>query len=77
MQCTDNDHLPLQMDFQQRSQFSNVMSFRYVQGPAVTILVSKSAGRYRVQSDSFEAMWLVVQVCFVTPVNASMLHLPL
>lgn len=38
------------------------MSFRYEQGPVVTILVSKSAGRYRVQSDSFEAMWLIVQV---------------
>ena len=54
--------LLLQMGFQQRSQVSNVMSFRYIQGPVVTILVSKNAGRYRVQSDSFEAMWLVVQV---------------
>lgn len=38
------------------------MSFRYEQGPVVTILVSKTAGRYRLQSDNFEAMWLIVQV---------------
>ncbi len=55
----------MQMDLQQRSQFSNVMSFKYMHGPVVTILVSKTAGRYRVQSDSFEAMWLIVQVCEV------------
>ena len=71
--------LLLQMEFQQRSQFSNVMSFRYMQGPVVTILVSKNAGRYRVRSDSFEAMWLIVQVwsapcvlhaCWRSPCNA-------
>ncbi|DBA69081.1 TPA: hypothetical protein ACH3X2_013241 [Trebouxia sp. C0005] len=50
-----------QMDLQQPGQYANVMSFRYVRGPVVTILVSKSAGRYRIQSDSFEAMWLIVQ----------------
>ena len=38
------------------------MSFKYGQGPVVTILVSKTAGRYRLQSDTFEAMWLIAQV---------------
>ncbi len=52
----------LQMDLQQPGQYANVMSFKYMRGPVVTILVSKSAGRYRIQSDSFEAMWLIVQV---------------
>ncbi|KAL0044614.1 hypothetical protein WJX82_002814 [Trebouxia sp. C0006] len=50
-----------QMDLQQPGQYANVMSFKYMRGPVVTILVSKSAGRYRIQSDSFEAMWLIVQ----------------
>ena len=52
----------VQMSLQQRGQVSNVMTFKYARGPAVTILVSKSAGRYRIQSDSFEAIWLIVQV---------------
>jgi len=52
----------LQMDLQQQGQYGNVMSFKYMRGPLVTILISKSAGRYRIQSDSFEAMWLIVQV---------------
>ncbi|DBB01694.1 hypothetical protein WJX77_000727 [Trebouxia sp. C0004] len=50
-----------QMDLQQHGQYANVMSFKYTRGPVVTILVSKSAGRYRIQSDSFGAMWLIVQ----------------
>lgn len=50
------------MDLQQRNRFSNVMSFKYHDGPVVTILVSKTAGRYRIQSDNFSAMWLIVQV---------------
>lgn len=54
------------MELQQRGRYSNVMSFKYYDGPVVTILVSKTAGRYRIQSDSLHAMWLIVQVmpCF-------------
>jgi Bardet-Biedl syndrome 9 protein len=37
----------------------NVMSFRYHAGPDVTIIVSKNAGRYRIQSSHFEALWLI------------------
>lgn len=37
----------------------NVMSVQYCNGADVTILVSRNAGRYRVQSNSFEGMWLL------------------
>uniref|UniRef100_A0A7S1IUQ3 PTHB1 N-terminal domain-containing protein n=2 Tax=Eutreptiella gymnastica TaxID=73025 RepID=A0A7S1IUQ3_9EUGL len=38
----------------------NVLSFQYynTNGCDVTILVSKNAGRYRIQSGTFEALWL-------------------
>lgn len=35
------------------------MSFHFPAGADVTILVSKNAGRYRLQSDAIEAIWLV------------------
>ena len=38
----------------------NVMSFKYFSGEIVTAVVSKSAGRFRIQSDDFGAMWLIV-----------------
>jgi Bardet-Biedl syndrome 9 protein len=37
------------------------MSFEFGGGQEVTILVSKNAGRYRLQADCFQAMWLVLQ----------------
>ncbi|CAG9461638.1 unnamed protein product [Pedinophyceae sp. YPF-701] len=40
---------------------SNVLTFRFMSGEDVTIIVSKNAGRYRIQSDTFHAMWLVVE----------------
>eukprot|EP01006_Ploeotia_vitrea_P029213 TRINITY_DN61798_c0_g1_i1.p1 TRINITY_DN61798_c0_g1~~TRINITY_DN61798_c0_g1_i1.p1 ORF type:complete len:865 (-),score=120.59 TRINITY_DN61798_c0_g1_i1:1500-4094(-) len=41
------------------SSAGNVLSFQYHNTNSdVTILVSKNAGRYRVQSGSFEALWL-------------------
>lgn len=43
------------------AQGSNVLSFQYFSGADATILVSKTGGRYRIQSDTFEAMWLVAQ----------------
>mmetsp|Transcript_47681 Transcript_47681/g.91053 ORF Transcript_47681/g.91053 Transcript_47681/m.91053 type:complete len:841 (+) Transcript_47681:257-2779(+) len=46
-------------DANQRSAANNVLSFMYYSGHDVTILVSKNAGRYRLQSGSFEALWLV------------------
>mmetsp|Transcript_54162 Transcript_54162/g.128649 ORF Transcript_54162/g.128649 Transcript_54162/m.128649 type:complete len:827 (-) Transcript_54162:233-2713(-) len=39
----------------------NVLSFLYHSGVDATIIVSKNAGRYRVQSGSLEALWLVTQ----------------
>jgi hypothetical protein len=44
-----------------RSQAANVMSFQFGAGQEVSILVSKNAGRYRLQADCFQAMWLVLQ----------------
>lgn len=38
---------------------ANVMSFQYYNGVEATILVSKNAGRYRVQSTELEALWMV------------------
>jgi Bardet-Biedl syndrome 9 protein len=41
---------------------ASVISFKYNNGQDATILVSKNAGRYRIQSStSFEAMWLITQ----------------
>eukprot|EP00898_Chlorokybus_atmophyticus_P007860 jgi/Chlat1/8075/Chrsp75S07540 len=37
----------------------SVLSLRYRSGHDCTILVSKSAGRYRLQSSTFEALWLL------------------
>eukprot|EP00899_Mesostigma_viride_P000204 jgi/Mesvir1/10184/Mv16992-RA.1 len=39
----------------------NVLSFQFWNGDDCTILVSKNAGRYRLQSSTFEALWLPVQ----------------
>lgn len=50
-----------------RSQAANVMSFAFSSGQDVSILVSKNAGRYRLQSDCFEAIWLITQVCLLGP----------
>lgn len=38
---------------------TNVMSFQYYNGAEATILVSKNAGRYRIQSNELEALWMV------------------
>lgn len=39
-----------------------MLSFMFPGGQDVTILVSKNGGRYRLQANCFEAMWLVLQV---------------
>ena len=39
---------------------ANVVSFAYGDGSDVTVIVSKNAGRYRLQSSTFGAMWLVL-----------------
>ena len=40
------------------SSGANVLSFQFYSGQDCTILVSKTGGRYRLQSDQLEAMWL-------------------
>ncbi|XP_056142912.1 protein PTHB1 [Lampris incognitus] len=39
----------------------NSLAFQFLSGARVTVLASKTSQRYRVQSDSFEDMWLVVK----------------
>ena len=39
----------------------NVVSFTYGDGSDCTIIVSKNAGRYRLQSSKFEALWVVLE----------------
>lgn len=36
------------------------LSLQYFSGPDVTVIGSKSSGKYRVQSSHFEAMWLLL-----------------
>ncbi|KAG9403741.1 hypothetical protein AC1031_005229 [Aphanomyces cochlioides] len=38
---------------------ANVLSFQYYNGVDVTILVSKNAGRYRIQATELDALWMV------------------
>lgn len=48
-----------------RTQGANVIGLQYgggSGGPVASILVSKAGGRYRVQSDCFQGMWLALQV---------------
>jgi hypothetical protein len=52
---------PVHTEALSRAQAANVMSFVYPGGQEVTVLVSKSGGRYRLQANSFPAMWLVLQ----------------
>ncbi|XP_046859172.1 protein PTHB1-like [Xenia sp. Carnegie-2017] len=37
------------------------LGLEYINGPVVTILVSKTSQRYRIQCDRFDGLWLVVQ----------------
>lgn len=39
----------------------NVMSFMYHNGVIVTVLISKNAGKFRIQSSSFDALGYIVQ----------------
>ncbi|KAL6763407.1 PTHB1 N-terminus-domain-containing protein [Haematococcus lacustris] len=39
---------------------ANVLTFQYPTGMTATILVSKNAARFRLQSDALEALWLVL-----------------
>lgn len=48
------------------------MTFQYYNGVDVSIIVSRSGNRYRVQSDVFEAMWLLVdELCLRLAVHHS------
>lgn len=65
-QCIDANELLT------RFQAGNVMTFQYFNGVDVSIIVSRSGNRYRVQSDVFEAMWLLVdELCLRLAVHHS------
>jgi hypothetical protein len=51
---------PVQAELLEQGSGANVLSFQYPTGADATMLVSKNAGRYRLQSDCFEAMGLVL-----------------
>ncbi|XP_029929020.1 protein PTHB1 isoform X2 [Myripristis murdjan] len=50
-------------EFAQKSEDKegNSLAFQFLSGARVTVLASKTSQRYRIQSDSFEDMWLVVK----------------
>ncbi|XP_034467441.1 protein PTHB1 isoform X1 [Hippoglossus hippoglossus] len=39
----------------------NTLAFQFLSGAKVTVVASRTSQRYRIQSDSFEDMWLVVK----------------
>ncbi|XP_077997147.1 protein PTHB1-like isoform X2 [Glandiceps talaboti] len=39
----------------------NALGFQFLSGPKVTVLASKTSQRYRLQTDTLEAMWLVMK----------------
>ncbi|XP_055084195.1 protein PTHB1 [Periophthalmus magnuspinnatus] len=39
----------------------NSLAFQFLSGPKISLVASKSSQRYRIQSDSFEDMWLIVK----------------
>ncbi|GMH42672.1 hypothetical protein BSKO_10591 [Bryopsis sp. KO-2023] len=43
-----------------RIQSGNVLTFQHFNGINVSIIVSRTGSRYRIQSDTFEAMWLLL-----------------
>uniref|UniRef100_A0A8C5HC84 Bardet-Biedl syndrome 9 n=1 Tax=Gouania willdenowi TaxID=441366 RepID=A0A8C5HC84_GOUWI len=46
---------------QSEDKDGNSLAFQFLSGAVVTVLASKTSQRYRIQSDSFENMWLVVK----------------
>eukprot|EP00803_Ostreobium_quekettii_P005345 evm.model.scf_3119EXC.1 EVM.evm.TU.scf_3119EXC.1 scf_3119EXC:983-9869(+) len=44
-----------------RVSAGNVLTFQYYNGDNCSVILSKLGGRYRIQADSLEAMWLVLQ----------------
>ncbi|KAM9405601.1 protein PTHB1 isoform 6-T8 [Salvelinus alpinus] len=50
-------------DFLEKSEDKegNALAFHFLSGPRVTVLASKTSQRYRIQSESFEDIWLVVK----------------
>uniref|UniRef100_A0A8K9XE68 Bardet-Biedl syndrome 9 n=1 Tax=Oncorhynchus mykiss TaxID=8022 RepID=A0A8K9XE68_ONCMY len=50
-------------DFLEKSEDKegNALAFHFLSGPRVTVMASKTSQRYRIQSESFEDIWLVAK----------------
>ncbi|KAI1885592.1 hypothetical protein AGOR_G00205400 [Albula goreensis] len=48
-------------DFAEKSEDGNTMAFQLIAGAKVTVLASKTSQRYRIQSETFEDIWLVAK----------------
>jgi Bardet-Biedl syndrome 9 protein len=44
------------------SQTANVFSIQYWNGKMATVLVSKNAGKYRIQGSSFHSLWMLTKI---------------
>uniref|UniRef100_A0A4W5RT64 Bardet-Biedl syndrome 9 n=1 Tax=Hucho hucho TaxID=62062 RepID=A0A4W5RT64_9TELE len=51
------------VDFLEKSEDKegNALAFHFLSGPRVTVMASKTSQRYRIQSESFEDIWLVAK----------------
>ena len=49
---TDSEHI---------NPVDNVLTFQYTNGARVNLILSKNAGRFRLQSSQLEAMWLILR----------------
>ncbi|TMS10471.1 Protein PTHB1 [Larimichthys crocea] len=52
---------PAEFSAKSEDKDGNSLAFQFLSGAKVTVLASKTSQRYRIQSDSFEDMWLVVK----------------
>uniref|UniRef100_A0A671VQY4 Bardet-Biedl syndrome 9 n=1 Tax=Sparus aurata TaxID=8175 RepID=A0A671VQY4_SPAAU len=58
----DTNQAPVDLDsIFPEDKDGNSLAFQFLSGAKVTVLASKTSQRYRIQSDSFEDMWLVVK----------------
>uniref|UniRef100_A0AAQ5XZ66 Bardet-Biedl syndrome 9 n=1 Tax=Amphiprion ocellaris TaxID=80972 RepID=A0AAQ5XZ66_AMPOC len=57
----DTNQPPVDLSSIFRDKDGNSLAFQFLSGAKVTVLASKTSQRYRIQSDSFEDMWLVVK----------------
>uniref|UniRef100_A0A672G2Y8 Bardet-Biedl syndrome 9 n=1 Tax=Salarias fasciatus TaxID=181472 RepID=A0A672G2Y8_SALFA len=57
----DTNQPPVDLGSVFKDKDGNTVAFQFLSGAKVTVLASKTSQRYRIQSDAFEDMWLVVK----------------